>query len=318
MSITTANEISTSTVKGKQKRKGLASQEARLGYLFLTPWILGFLVFTMIPMVSTLVISFTNYSLNNVNNLQFVGLRNYAKLFSDPIVPHAMSVTLRFFAMALPIAIFLPLGLAALMNSKHLWGKRIFRTLFYMPYMIPLVSAVLAWGGFLNEQTGWMNRFLALFGIPGPEWIRSTTWIYPALLLFGLWGNGQAMITMLAGMQNVPTDMYEAARVDGANNFTIFWKITVPMVSPIIFYNLILAVVGLFQYFLEPYVLTRGTGDPGNATMFYNLYMFKNFFQYQDMAYGATLAWVLFLAILTVTLIIFGTRRFWVYEAERS
>jgi multiple sugar transport system permease protein len=206
--------------------------------------------------------------------------------------------------------------MAALLNSKHLWAKKLFRTLFYMPYMVPLVSAVLAWSGFLNDQTGWLNYFLELIGINGPDWINSTIWIYPALLIMGLWGNGNAMITLLAGMQNVPTEIYEAARVDGANGLTIFFKITLPMITPVIFYNLILSVVGLMQYFLEPYVLTNGTGDPGNATMFFNLYMFQNFFKFYDMAYGATLAWVLFVIILLITIAVFGTRKFWVYEAE--
>lgn len=297
---------------------GLARREAAWGFAFLSPWIVGLLAFILLPMIATLVISFTDFNLLNTENINFIGLDNYRRLIADPLVAHSLGVTLKFFAFALPLAIVLPLGMAALVNSGNLWFRRAFRTLFYMPYMVPLVSTVLVWGGFLNAQTGWLNKALALVGIEGPNWINSTFWIYPALLIVGLWANGNAMITTLAGMESVPQEMYEAARIDGAGSISIFFKITLPLISPIIFYNLILSTIGLFQYFLEPYVLTIHVGDPGGATLFYNLYLFQNFFQFQDMAYGATLAWVLFLMILAFTLILFGTRKYWVYEAERE
>jgi multiple sugar transport system permease protein len=187
-----------------------------------------------------------------------------------------------------------------------------------MPYMVPLVSAVLIWGGFLNPVNGWMNKFLETIGIQGPDWLRSTSWVYWALLIVGLWSNGNAIMTTLAGMESVPRELYEAAKIEGANAWATFRKITLPMISPIIFYNLTLAAIALFQYFLEPYVLFQQAGDPGGSTLFFPMYLFQNFFQFQEMAYGAALAWVLFLIILIFTGIWFGLRKYWVYEAERE
>lgn len=296
----------------------LARTEARWGWVFLSPWLIGFLAFILLPTLATLGISFTDFSLQDVTEFNFVGFANYRRMLNDPLVAHSMGITLKFMAMALPIAIALPIALAALVNSDRLVFRRLFQTLFYMPYMVPLVSAVLVWGGFLNAQTGWLNKALGQVRISGPDWINSTFWIYPALLIVGLWANGNAMITTLAGMQSVPSELYDSAQIDGAGTVARFRHITLPLITPIIFYNLTLSLVGLFQYFLEPYVLTVHIGDPGNATLFYNMYLFQNFFRFQDMAYGATLAWVLFLIILTFTAALFATRRFWVFEAEQD
>lgn len=300
------------------ERGALARSEARWGWLFLSPWLIGFLAFILLPTLATLVISFTNFDLLDVANFEFVGFANYRRLLNDPLVAHSLGVTFKFMAMALPIAIALPIGMAALINSDRLLFRRIFQTFFYMPYMVPLVSAVLVWGGFLNSATGWLNKGLAVVGISGPDWINSTFWIYPALLIVGLWANGNAMITTLAGMQSVPSELYESARIDGAGPIACFFHITLPLITPIIFYNLTLSLVGLFQYFLEPYVLTTHIGDPGNATLFYNMYLFQTFFRFQEMAYGATMAWVLFLIILVFTIALFASRKYWVFEAEQG
>jgi multiple sugar transport system permease protein len=227
-----------------------------------------------------------------------------------------MLVTLKFGLIMLPIAIGLPIALAALLNAESLLGKAIFRTLFYMPFIVPMVSATYVWSGMLNTQSGWINRALEAIGLTGPDWMNSTTWIYPALVIIGLWGIGQGMLYLLAAMQGIPTELYEAAQVDGAPPLTRFFRITLPMITPVIFYNLILTVIGLFQYFLVPLVLKGPSGDPGNSTLFYNLYLYKQFFTYQDMAYGATLAWVLFIIVLAVTALLYGTQKYWVYAAE--
>ncbi len=298
------------------ERGALARREARWGLVFLSPWIIGFLAFILLPMLATLAISFTDYTLGDLANLQFIGLENYRRVLNDPLVAHSLGVTFKFMAMALPISIALPIALAALLNSDRLMFKRFFQTFFYMPYMVPLVSAVLVWGGFLNAQTGWLNKGLAVLGTSGPDWLNSTFWIYPALLIVGLWANGNAIITTLAGMQSIPSELYESAKIDGAGTLTSFFHITLPLITPIVFYNLTLSLVGLFQYFLEPYVLTTNIGDPGNATLFYNMYLFQNFFRFQDMAYGATLAWILFLIILVFTVALFASRKYWVFEAE--
>jgi len=292
----------------------LARREALWGWIFISPWILGFLVFTLIPTLATLAFSFTNMTLENAKNAQFIGFQNYQHMFSDQTMWSSLLVTLKFGLISLPVAIFVPLLLALLMNSPRLWGKHFFRTAFYFPYIIPFVAAIFIWSAMLNPDTGWINMFLRWLGVENPpQWLNDPVWVYPALVIVGIWGIGNAMLINLASLQGVPTELYDAAKIDGAGPWSTFWNVTFPMISPVIFYSLILTVVGLFQYFLVPLVLNQGTGAPGGATMFYNLYLYKTFFTYQNMAYGATLAWFLFVIILATTLVLFWSQRFWVF-----
>lgn len=307
----------------------LARREFRLGMLFLSPWIFGFLAFTLLPMLATLFFSFLNLSITDgiLSTPDFAGLENYRQLFKDPQVwstgatPGSLWITIKFGLIALPVAIFIPLGIAVLMNNKNLKGQMFFRSMFYMPYIVPFVAAVFIWGGMLNPESGWINRTLMYFGMPKgdvPGWANDIKWVYPSYVIMGIWGIGNAMLIMLAGLQGVPTELYDAATVDGASGWQTFWKVTFPMISPVIFYNLVLSVVGLFQYFLVPLVVNQGTGRPGGTTIFYNLYLYKTFFTYQDMSYGSTLAWFLFVVILLVTMVMFGTAKYWVYYAGES
>lgn len=309
----------TTSAPGKvqvKKSTSVSQRETRWGLVFLSPWIIGFLVFTLLPMLASLAFSVTNYNPIHPDQIRFIGFENYLRLFQDEMVGQAIYVTLRFALISLPLSILIPLGLAALVNSKHLYGKNIFRTLFYMPYMIPVVAGVMIWGGILNSDSGWMNFILkAVFGIEGPAWLTSETWVIPALVIMGFWGVGNAMLTMLAGMQNVPTELYEAATVDGANAINKFFAITVPMITPIIFYNLVLALIGSFQYFTQAYIIGNGRGDPNNATMFYNLYLYKTAFAHLEMGYGSTLAWAMFIVVLILTIVLFQTSKRWVYYA---
>lgn len=190
--------------------------------------------------------------------------------------------------------------------------------MFYMPYIIPFVAAIFLWGGMLNPETGWINRSLMFLGFPResvPNWANDVNWVYPAYVILGIWGIGNAMLIFLAGLQGVPTELYDAAKVDGANKWQQFWKVTFPMISPVVFYNITLSIVGLFQYFLVPLVVNNGTGRPGGATNFFNLYLYKTFFTFQRMGYGSAMAWLLFAIILLVTLVLFGTARYWVFYA---
>lgn len=286
------------------------------GWIFITPWIVGFLAFIFIPMVASFLFTFTDFNLNHPEDIRFIGLGNYEKLANDPKAHDALETTLLYMTFALPISIVLPLSLALLLNSDYLWGKTLFRTLFYMPFLVPSVAIVGIWNGFLNPQSGWLNRLIeSVVDIQGPDWINSVTWIYPSLLLMGVWGSGNAMLVMLAGLQGVPTELYEAAKVDGAGPFTRLRVITIPMISPVIFYNLILSTIGIFRYFDIPYMLNGGTGHPGGTTYFYNVHLYKEAFTFQNMGYGATLAWFLFLIAMTVTVALFATARYWVYYA---
>lgn len=299
------------------KANGMSIQQRRVlwGWIFLSPWIIGFLVFTLIPLVASFAFTLTDFNLNRAGDINFVGFANYQKLLKDPSVRISLRVTLLFMAISLPFSIIIPLGMAALLNAKRLWTKTLFRTLFYAPFVVPIVSAVGIWNGFLNSQSGWLNRIIAIFGVHGPEWTNSTLWIYPAMMLIGIWGSGNAMLIFLAGLQGVPTELYEAAKVDGAGPATRFRVITIPMISPVIFYNLVLSTIGLFRYFDVPYMLKRGTGDPGNATLFYNIHLYKTAFTFKDMGYGATLAWFLFLIAIIFTVVLFWSARYWVYYA---
>ena len=298
-----------------------AKREFRQGMFFLSPWILGFLAFTLIPMIATLLFTFVDLRITEgiLNPTTFVGLENYSTMVGDPQTWKSMWITIRFGLIALPIGIMMPLSLALLVNSPQLKGQTVFRALFYMPYIVPFVAAVFLWGGMLNPETGWINKSLRSLGVENPPlWANSVDWVYPAYVIMGIWGIGNAMLIMLAGLQGVPTELYDAAKVDGANSWKAFWNVTFPMISPVIFYNLVLSIVGLFQYFLVPLVVNQGTGRPGGATMFYNLHLYKTFFTFQNMSYGATLAWLLFIVILAVTVLLFWSAKYWVYYAGES
>jgi ABC-type sugar transport system permease subunit len=315
------------SLRAFRQMQPLARREMLVGLGFLAPWIFGFLAFTFLPIIASFIFSFMELRIVDgiFSSPQFIGTKNWEQMLTDPQIwtggggtRGSLWITVRFAMIALPVGILLPLIIALLLNSKHLKGMMAFRSLFYMPYIIPFVAAIFLWGGMLNPETGWINRALMAIGVPKahtPNWANDINWVYPTYVIMGIWGIGNAMLIMLAGLQNVPTELYDAAKVDGANLLQSFRNVTFPMISPVIFYNLVLGIVGLFQYFLVPLVVNSGTGRPGGATMFYNLYLYRTFFAFQNMSYGSTLAWGLFIVILLVTLILFGTARYWVYYA---
>ncbi len=318
------------SIASLRKMTPAARREMWVGLAFLSPWLFGFMVFTLIPLVATIIFSFANLKITDgvTNPLKFAGLSNYIQYFTDPQIwnmsggtPGAWLITLKFGLIALPIGILVPLGLALLVNNKNLKGQTAARTLFYLPSIVPLIASIVIWGGMLNSESGWINRFLIFMGMPKeltPGWLNSATWVYPGYVIIGLWGVGSAMLIVLAGLQGVPTELYDAAKMDGANGVQIFFNITFPMISPVIFYNLILGMVGLFQYYLLPFVLNNGNGSPGGTTMFYNVYLVRTFLTFQNMSYGATMAIGLFVVILLATLILFASAKYWVYYAGET
>lgn len=299
----------------KKKASSLTRYQQKWGLIFISPWLLGFCAFTVIPMIATLVFSFTNYNPVVPEEVRWVGLQNYVNITHDPKVRTSLMVTIRYAVVAIPVTLGFGMLLALLVNSKRLAGRNVFRTMFYMPSMIPVVAGGMIWAGVMNTQTGWLNLGLEAIGIPGPDWLNTAAWIYPALVLIGLWGTGGLMITLLAGMQGVPSELYDAARVDGSSAIQTFWYITLPMITPVIFYNLTLMIIGAFQYFDLAYVLKNGTGGPNDATLFYNLNLYKNAFEYNLMGYGSALAWLLFIIVLTLTILLFASNKYWVYYA---
>ena len=305
--------------RGLPRFSGLAWRRARWGYVFIAPWIVGFLAFTAFPMVATFAFTFTNINLAQAEPLQFVGLRNYQLLLSDQRTWDSLIVTLKFGLVAMPVAVCLPFVVALLLHSRHLRLPGVFRVLFFLPYVVPFVAGVFIWSGMLSADTGWVNGALKFIGIAHPpDWLQDQVWIYPGLVIMGIWGIGGGMIVYLAGLKGIPTDLYEAARIDGANAVASLRHITIPMMSPVIFYTIVLGVVEVLQYFLVPLVLNNGTGEPGGSTNFFNLYLYQNFFTFQNMSYGATLAWLLFAITLTLTLLLFRSARHWVYYAGEA
>ena len=290
-----------------------SGREAIWGVIFIGPWLIGLVLFVAGPLIASFVLSLTDFDLVRPEAVQFVGIDNYVRMASDPNVIKSLLVTFKFAIISIPLTMVASLAFALLVNSPRLFARNVFRVLLYMPIQIPLVASTLVWIGFLNTKTGWLNQILQSVGLPGPDWINSETWIYPALALIGLWGVGNFMLINLAGLQSVPTELYEAARIDGAGPWTMFRRITVPIMSPILLYNLVICLITTFQYFTQAYVLTNGRGDPNNATLFINLDLFREAFNFNHMGYGAAIAWLLFVIVLVLTLALFAFARRRVY-----
>jgi len=290
-------------------------REALWGYLFVGPWLIGLVLFTAGPMIASLVMSLTDFNLVRPEATRFVGIDNYLRMASDPTVAQSFVATFKFALIAIPVTMIASLGFAMLLNHPKLAFKGPLRALVYMPIMIPLVASTLVWLGFLNTETGWLNAILGNFGLPQPDWINSEAWIYPALTIMGLWGIGNFMIINIAGLQSVPTELYEAAKIDGAGAWTQFRRITIPLMSPVLLYNLVIILIGTFQYFTQAYTMTNGRGDPNNATLFVNLVLYREGFVFNHMGYAAAIAWLLFVVVLVLTLVLFSVARRRVYYA---
>jgi multiple sugar transport system permease protein len=287
-----------------------ARRESLWAYAFITPWLIGFMVFTAGPMAASLFFSLTEY--NIVSPPQWLGLTNYVNLFQDELFWHSLSVTFKYAAFALPLGLVFSYLIAVLLNQK-IPGVNVWRTIYFLPSVVAGVAVALLWARIFDPKFGILNPFLAQFGIKGPGWLADPDWSVPALVIMSLWGVGGNVIIYLAGLQGVPTDLYDAAKVDGATAWQRFRHVTLPMTTPVIFYNLVLGLIGAFQYFTEVYVLTGGAGGPVRSTLFYNLYLYQNAFKYFHMGYASTMAWVLFVIVLLLTLLIFRSSDTWVY-----
>jgi multiple sugar transport system permease protein len=293
--------------------RAFTERESLTGLAFVSPFIIGFIVFSAIPMLASLVLSLTDFDPREPDEVRFIGLSNYSQMLTDPVLHQALGVTLRFALLVVPLTMAFALGVAMLVNSKLLAGRTVFRTLFYMPMQIPIVASTIVWIGVLHATTGWLNYALEGVGIPGPNWLQSTFWVGPALGLMGLWGIGNMMLIFLAGLQSVPTELYDAAKVDGAGPFASFRHVTLPMISPVLFYNLIIALIAAFQYFTQAFVVSNGRGDPDRATLFFNLDLYREAFGFFHMGYASAMAWLLFVVVLGLTVVLFKTAGSWVF-----
>jgi multiple sugar transport system permease protein len=298
----------------------LARRETLVGLAFLSPWLVGLVVFTALPIVASLGLSLTNFNILHPESIQFVGLDNYGRMWSELLgngaVGQSLGVTARFALLSVPLGIVLALGLALLLNQKLLAARPVFRTLFFMPVMIPLVASTIVWQGFLNGSTGWLAQILHAVGLPAPDWFFDPAWALPGLVLIGIWGIGNMMLIFLAGLQGVPSELYEAVKVDGGGAWARFRNVTLPMISPVLFYNILISIIGVSQYFTQAYVLDpTGNGRPGGSTFFFNLNLYKEGWTYNNMGYASALAWVMLLIVVAAALALFRTSARWVFYA---
>ncbi|HEY3110153.1 MAG TPA: sugar ABC transporter permease [Chloroflexota bacterium] len=290
-----------------------ARREAIEGYIGISPWLIGFLVFTAGPMLASLYLSLTDWRM--VDPPGWVGLRNYLKIFGDDRdFYRAIRVTFGYVAMALPLQLALGLGLSLLLNQR-VPGIRLFQTVFYLPAVLSGVSVALIWMWLLNPDFGIVNAFLGLFGIEGPGWFWDPDWALPSIVVMGLWRVGGGAIIYLAGLQNISPHLYEAASIDGAGPLARLRHVTLPMLTPTLFFQLVMELIDAFQVFTAVYVTTGG--GPMGATFFYMLYMFRTAFVDFDMAYASALAWIMGALILLCTGLVFKSSALWVfYESE--
>ncbi len=297
----------------RAKISGETRRQNILGYLWISPWILGFILFTVGPMLASVVLSFTNYRI--ITPPRWTGIRNYVfALTQDRLFWPSMGRTFYFMLISVPLGLLGSLLLAVLLNQR-VRGESVFRTFFYLPSLTPAAAAAILWVWLLHYEVGLVNHLLSIIGVSGPPWLASVRWAMPAMILISLWTGigGGRMIIFLAGLQGVSQELYEAADIDGAGGWRKFLNITLPMISPTIFFNLILGIIGALQVFTTAFIATEG--GPGRATWFFALHIYSNAFQYFDMGYASTLAWILFLVLLVFTLIQLRLSDQWVYYA---
>lgn len=292
--------LSTPSPRSRRQRKFWS--QLGVGLLFIAPWLIGFLVLTLYPFFSSLYYSFTSY--NILSAPQWIGLENYQNLMSDAKFLASIKNTLYYTVIAVPLGVALAIGLALIYNQR-IPARPLFRTLMYVPLIVPPVATALLWQWIFNPQVGLLNALLAKIGITGPTWLGDPSWSKIALIIMAQWGVGGSVLLLLAALQDVPRQLYEAAEIDGANLWQKFWNVTLPMISPVVFFISITGIISAFQVFTEAFIVSGGEGGPVNSTLFYSLYLFQQAFRFFNMGYASAMAWLLFLAVLIVTLIIF-------------
>lgn len=279
------------------------------GFMFISPWLVGFLVLKLGPFLSSVYLSFNSYDV--ISPPHWVGLANYQTLASDdPMFWPSLWVTVRYALCAVPLGIVVGVGLALLLSAE-VKGQSIFRTVLYMPSIMPAVASSVVFMWLLNPENGLVNGLLQTVGIRGPAWLQDSTWAPWSLVLMSIWGVGNSMVIYLAGIKDIPTYLYEAAVIDGANGLQRLKSITLPMLTPVIFFNLVMGVIYSFQFFTEAFVMTRG--GPEGSTTTYALYLFERAWQFMDMGYACAMAWVVFVIVMVVTGFLFKTQSRWVH-----
>lgn len=295
----------------RRRRRSLRRRESIEGHLYISPWIIGFLCFTLVPFLMSLGLSLTSYSI--IRPPQFTGLQNYTYMFTqDPLFWGSLQRTLYYAALSIPLGIIGSL-LCALLLNQGLHGTSLFRTLYFLPSLTPAVSSALLWRWIFQRDFGVLNYLLGKVAIQGPGWLGEPVWAIPSLVIMSLWSSvgGNRMIIFLAGLQGVPKELYESAEIDGGTSWDKFLHITLPMISPTMFFNVILGVIGALKVFTAAYVATQG--GPAYATWFYVLHLYHQAFKYARMGYASALGWVFFIIVLVLTLAQVKASRSWVF-----
>lgn len=293
----------------------MRKQKAIAGYVFILPAILGLVFLTYGQMLVSFVLSLTDWSV--IKEASFVGLDNYVKLLTeDPFFWKSIRVTM-YYAFGSVVAVQLTaLGMALLLNVKYIKGKVFYRTIFYLPSIVPAVATSLLWMWLFNPDFGLLNAVLKVFGLPKSMWIFAESTAVPSMILMSAWGSGGAMVIYLAGLQGVPNELLEAVDIDGGGAWAKFRYCTIPMISPVLFYNTLMGIIGGFMTFTNTYIMTNG--GPNNATLFTNFLIYRNAFQYNQMGYASALAWIVFIVLAAVTVFVFTTSGRWVYYGDSS
>lgn len=298
----------------KRRSSGMAAMELRWGLLMGLPAMLGFLFFTIGPMLGSGWISLTDWKIASSPN--FIGMDNYREIFSeDPLFFKSLRATFLYALLSVPLTLLVSFGVAMLLNQKVV-GRSYFRTIFYLPVLVPTIANTILWTWLLNPDFGLFNLTLKRLGLPTSQWLYDEKTVIPSLVLMAMWGFGGSAIIFLAGLQGVPSHLYEAIEVDGGGMWAKFRNVTLPMMTPTIFFNLVMGLIGGFQVFTEAFAMTNG--GPNNASLFYVFYLYRTAFTESRMGYASALAWLLFLVIMLVTVLVFRSARSWVYyEGER-
>jgi multiple sugar transport system permease protein len=294
---------------GRGARKVSSRKRQRSGYLFLLPWFIGML-FTVIPFFASLYLAFTDYNL--FNEPTWVGLANFQAMFEDPRLWQSLKVTFIYTFVSVPISLATALAVALVLN-RGIRGLPIYRSVYYLPSLLGGSVAIVMLWRYIFGNDGIVNSFLGLFGIQGPSWVTDPQFSLTTLIVLNVWTFGSPMVIFLAGLRQVPAMYYEAASIDGASKWRQFRNITIPLISPIIFFNLIMQLIGSFQTFTQGYVMSGGTGGPADSTLFYNLYLYQKGFTEFEMGYASAMAWVLLMIIAIFTAINFIASKFWVF-----
>ncbi len=286
-------------VSGAGPRQMNSRRDQRVGILFALPWILGFTIFLAYPLLSSLYYSFTNFSI--LRSPRWIGLSNYKELMSDEVFHLSLKNTLTFAAASVPLATICAILLAMLLNTKSK-GMAFYRTIFYIPSLVPMVALGVLWLWIFNGHYGLLNEGLSRIGLPTPPWLTDPAWSKWTLVIISIWGTGNAMVIYLAGLQDVPQSLYEAADIDGARAWGKTRHVTIPMISPVILFNVVMGIIGSLQTFALPYVMFPG-GQPARSAYFFSMYLYDTAFQFQRMGYASAMGWVMFGITLGLTLL---------------